>query len=614
MRLRPVLAAAAAGLLIAGPAALASISTPAHDSGNRLIAGSYVVTLRTASSSSVDSIASSLASQYGGQVGFTYHSAIRGFSINHLGAGSAASLASNPLVSMITPNYVYHVDATETPAPWGLDRIDQRNLPLNNAYTYQGDGTGVHAYDIDTGIHLTHDEFKNSDGTSRASIGTDTVGDGQNGNDCAGHGTHTAGTIGSNTYGVAKKVQLVAIRVLDCSGSGSSAGIVAGIDWVRTHAIKPAVANMSLGTQTGVTDATMDAAVNNLISSGVTVAVAAGNGAGNGIYATNACNTSPARVAAALTVSATDNTDTRPIWANIGKCVDLFAPGVGVVSSWYTSDTATQSDDGTSMATPHVTGAVAAYLSANPTATTSQVAAAIVNNATGGVVKSPGSGTPNKLLYTGFIGAGSGNASPNANFTSSCSSANTTCSFTNTSTDSDGTISSSSWTFGDGGTSTLASPSHTYATAGTYTVTLTVTDNGGATGSKSSSVTAGSVSDPDPSTPNLTSGTATSGSSAAKSAFKFYKILVPAGKTSLASVLSFSQSCGALGLSCTPDLDLYVQKDVKPTTAAFACSSAGSSVPEQCTVTNPVATWYYVGIYTYAGNAGSGFTIKSTFA
>jgi subtilisin family serine protease len=325
------------------------------------------------------------------------------------------------------------------------------------------------------------------------------MGDGQNGVDCNGHGTHTAGSIGGAVHGMAKQVSLVAVRVLDCDGSGTSAQIIAGVDWVARNAVKPAVANMSLGSQLG-TDSSIDAAVNGLNNSGVTVAVAAGNGYGNGLFAQNACNTSPADVPNALTVSATDNTDTKPVWANTGTCVDLFAPGVGVVSDWYTSSTATMTEDGTSMSAPHVAGAAALYLESHPTATPAQVASFLIGQATTGVVKSPGSGSPNRLLYVGGItGGGSGaNVPPTASFTSSTS--GLTASFTDTSTDADGSIASRAWAFGDGSTGSGSPVSHTYAAAGTYTVTETVTDNAGATASTSRSVTvsSGTSSDPDP--------------------------------------------------------------------------------------------------------------------
>jgi serine protease len=289
--------------------------------------------------------------------------------------------------------------------------------------------------------------------------------------------------------------------------------------------------------------------------------------------------------------------------------VDIFAPGVNTLSTGNSSDTATLTESGTSMSTPHVTGAAALYLAANPSATPAQVASALTTNATSGVVKSPGSGSPNRLLYTAFIGAGGGggNQAPAANFTSSCSSL--TCSFTDTSTDADGTIASRSWNFGDGTTSTAANPSKTYAAAGTYTVTLTVTDNAGATGTTSKSVTVGSGGDPDPGTPTLTSGVSKSGTSAASGGFVYYKIAVPAGASKLTIALT-GPSCGLLG--CSPDLDLFARRAAKPTTTAKDASAETGSSTETVTISNPAADWYYIGVYTYSGSSGKAFSVKAT--
>ncbi|MDT7545114.1 MAG: hypothetical protein QOE99_1224 [Actinomycetota bacterium] len=569
-------------------------------------ASSYVVRL-AAATGSVSSVVDTLVQRYGGTVGFTYTTALRGFSVT-LPQADAQRLASDPLVAAVTPDQVVTINDVQSGAQYDLDRIDQRSATLDGKYTYGATGSGVHAYDIDTGITPGHVDFG-----GRASVGYDSVGDGGNGIDCNGHGTHTAGTIAGTVHGVAKLASLVGVRVLDCSGSGSSSGIVAGVDWVARNAIHPAVANMSLGSSLG-TDSAIDAAVSGLISSGVTVAVAAGNGYGNGLYAQDACSTSPADVPTALTVSATDNTDTKPVWANTGTCVDLFAPGVGVVSDWYTSNTATSSDDGTSMSAPHVTGAAALYLQANPTATPAQVASYLTSQATAGAVKSPGSGSPNKLLYVGGItagtGGGGGNVAPVASFT--VASTDLSATFTDTSTDSDGTIASRSWAFGDGATGTGTPVTHAYAAAGTYTATLTVTDNAGASSSTSKSVTVtapGGGGDPDPSTPTLTSGTAKTGSSAAAGAFVYYKVAVPAAAKSVAIALT-GPSCGLI--SCNPDLDVYGRSGAKPTTTTYGCAAATGSNTESCTLTNPASGYAYVGVYTYSGSAGKAFTIKAT--
>lgn len=289
------------------------------------------------------------------------------------------------MVQLIVPTSL----SSQTPtSSWGLDRIDQQLLPLNNTYNYNNDGSGVSAYVIDTGIRITHTEFG-----GRATHGFDAVNDGYNGNDCHGHGTHVAGTIGGTNYGVAKNVQLIAVRVLNCSGSGTTSGVIAGIDWVTVNAVRPAVANMSLG---GSISLALDSAVTNSINSGVSYAIAAGNSS------QNACNFSPARVPAAITVGATNNSDSRPSWSNYGKCLDLFAPGVSITSAWIGSDTATNTISGTSMATPHAAGVAALKLQGSPTATPAEVAAELVTKSTANIVKNTGKNSPNRLLFTDY--------------------------------------------------------------------------------------------------------------------------------------------------------------------------------------------------------------------
>jgi subtilisin family serine protease len=290
---------------------------------------------------------------------------------------------------------------TQANATGGLDRIDQRTLPLSTTFTYTNDGADydasgndVKAYIIDTGIRYDHVDFG-----GRAIRGTDAVTPGGTAADCNGHGTHVAGTVGGSTYGVAKGVTLVAVRVLNCIGAGSNSGVIAGIDWVTGdhQAGQPAVANMSLGG--GANDA-LDAAVRNSIADGVSYAVAAGNGNLLGLPQ-DACGKSPARVTEAMTVSATNSGDRRAFWANYGGCVDWFAPGVGITSDWNSSPTATNTISGTSMASPHTTGVAALYLESNPTASPAQVAAALDAKTTKGIVGSSRSAKSN-LLFTDF--------------------------------------------------------------------------------------------------------------------------------------------------------------------------------------------------------------------
>ena len=276
---------------------------------------------------------------------------------------------------------------TQTGVTWGLDRIDQRALPLNGSYTYNATGADVNVYVVGTGIRPTHTEFG-----GRASVAFDSVGDGRNGIDCNGQSTHVAGTIGGRTYGVAKGVTLRAVRVLNCQGSGTQAAVIAGVDWVRQNHVRPAVA-VVLATTT--TNAALDTAVRNAIASGVTVVVPAANAGAD------ACGYSPGRVPEAITVGATTTSDARPTYSNTGTCLDLFAPGENITSAWNSSDTATNTIRGTSMAAAHVGGAAALYLQGNPTASPSAVRDALFNNATNGVVSAGGEGSPNKLLYTG---------------------------------------------------------------------------------------------------------------------------------------------------------------------------------------------------------------------
>ena len=332
-------------------------------------------------------IASELATTHGGKLKHVYQHALNGFAVN-MTEEQAEALSLDFRVKFVEEDSVVTADATQSNPPWGLDRIDQRNRPLNAIYTFNWTGSGVRAYVIDTGIRTSHTQFG-----GRASNVFDAFGG--SGADCNGHGTHVAGTIGGSTYGVAKSSLPRGVRVLDCNGSGSNSGVIAGVDWVRLNHIAPAVANMSLG---GGASSALDTAVNNLHNANVTIAVAAGNNNG-----ANACNVSPARAANAITVGSTTQSDARSSFSNIGTCVDIFAPGSGILSAWWTSTTATATLSGTSMASPHVAGAAALYKQANPGASSTTIRNALVNNATTGVLSNVGTGSPNRLLYTLFF-------------------------------------------------------------------------------------------------------------------------------------------------------------------------------------------------------------------
>jgi hypothetical protein len=427
--------------------------------------------------------ADQVVAQLGAGVQFRYRHALNGFAAT-LPPPALTALQRNPNVMMIVADGIATIDGSGTDnsiSSWGLDRIDQRNLPLSNSYHWDHDGAGVRAYILDTGIRASHNEFG-----SRASVGYDAIGDGRNGVDCHGHGTHVAGTVGGAEYGVARSVTLVAVRVLNCQGSGSWAQVIAGVDWVTNNRVLPAVANMSLG---GGANSALDLAVTNAVGAGVTFAVSAGNSNAN------ACNASPARAPAALTVGSTTISDARSSFSNFGTCVDLFAPGTNIKSAYHTTNTATATMSGTSMASPHVAGVAALYLSANPGASTADVETAIVNGATTGKVTNPGTGSPNRLLYSLLAGGGgTPNNPPIASFNYQCT--NLSCTFDgSTSSDPGGSVISYAWNFGDGTSGTGATASRIYTSGGSKTVTLTVTDDLGATGSTSQTFT---VSEPPP--------------------------------------------------------------------------------------------------------------------
>ena len=477
--------AALALMATATPAMAAEpVGTIRSAGGATAVEDSYIVVFknsevtRTAVGSSVDR----LLRRHGGATARTYNTAIRGAELR-VSARAAARIAADPAVAYVEQNHTVSIAATQTnPPSWGLDRIDQRNLPLDNSYTYPNTATNVTSYIIDTGIRTTHSDFG-----GRATWGTNTVD--SNNTDCNGHGTHVAGTVGGSAYGVAKGTRLVAVKVLNCQGSGTNAGVIAGIDWVTANAIKPAVANMSLG---GAASTATDNAVINSINSGVTYAVAAGNGNALGVRQ-NACNYSPARTEPAITVGATQNNDAAASFSNFGTCVDILAPGVSITSAWHTNDTATNSISGTSMASPHVAGAAALVLSANPSWTPQQVRDYLVNNATPNVITNVGTGTPNRLLYvvngstppptndfSVSVSPTSGSTAPGGSVTATVATATTNGSAQSVSLSASGlpsgaTASFSPATVTSGGSSTLTVSTSVSTPAGTYPVTVTGT-------------------------------------------------------------------------------------------------------------------------------------------
>ncbi len=352
----------------------------------RPIPGQYIVVFRD-DVADVDGKVKEKVQKANGRLKHAYKAALKGFA-GELSDEAAAALRADPDVAYVEQDQEVTIDATQANATWGLDRVDQRTLPLSTTYTYAGTASTVTAYIIDTGIRLSHTDF-----AGRASSGYDAV-DGGAADDCNGHGTHVAGTVGGAKYGVAKAARLVAVRVLGCDGSGTNSGVIAGMDWVAANAQKPAVANMSLGG--GYSTAT-NSAIARLTAANVFVAVAAGNSG------QDACRSSPASAPTATTVAASTKTDARASYSNWGSCVDLYAPGSGITSAWYQNDTQTNTISGTSMASPHVAGAAALHLAANSGATPASIDAALKGRATPNVITSNRRDTPNLLLYTGGL-------------------------------------------------------------------------------------------------------------------------------------------------------------------------------------------------------------------
>ena len=365
------------------PTAIQQESAPVRFAANgRGIEGSYIVVLKEGADPR------SVAAVAGVSPSHVYSAALNGFAAS-LNAGQLNALSHHPSVEYVEQDQVAELQTTQSSATWGIDRIDQRSLPLSGTYNYTATASAVRAYIVDTGVRATHSQFIKSDGTTRAQNNYNATGDGKN-YDCNGHGTHVAGTVGGKTYGVAKLVLIRAVKVFTCTGGSANSTIIAGIDWVTSNHIKPAVANLSLGG--GASQATDDA-VNRLSNAGVFVAVAAGNDN------VDACNVSPARASTVTTVASSTSTDAKSSFSNWGSCVELYAPGSSITSAWYTGDTATNTISGTSMASPHVAGVGALYKATYGDVSYSTIRSWLINNATTSKITGNPTGTPNRLLF-----------------------------------------------------------------------------------------------------------------------------------------------------------------------------------------------------------------------
>lgn len=464
-----------------GPvAATVARSNVAAAPANDVIPDEYIVLLR-ATPAQVPILAKQLLRGHNAELRYTYTGVLQGFAARIPGQAIEA-LKRNPVVSLIEEDRVMQADEIQVAPPsWGLDRVDQSALPLSASYSYGPTGAGVHVYIIDTGIRSTHQEI-----VGRVQPGFSAIADSLGSEDCYGHGTHVAGTVGGASVGVAKEVTLHAVRVLSCTGGGTLTGVVAGLDWVARNRVLPAVANMSLG---GGLSSTLNLAVANLAATGVAVTVSAGN------YATDACHYSPASAPEAITVGATDNLDAQANYSNYGDCLDLYAPGSAITSSWIGSDTTYRTANGTSMAAPHVAGAAALYLQLNPSASAQQVSDGLTGAATTRALSGLDRSSPNRLLYVGnMVSAPIPAPSPNppppttdeppvASFSVKCS--RWRCAFDGTGSTDDRGVVIYSWDFGNGlslSGSTYGTVSHSYMAPGTYNVTLTVVDISGQTG------------------------------------------------------------------------------------------------------------------------------------
>jgi serine protease len=451
----------------------------------------------------------------------------------------------------------------------------------------------VHAYIVDTGVLLTHNEF-----SGRMGNGFDAVTSGGNANDCHGHGTHVAGTVGGTTYGVAKGVTIHPVRVLGCTGSGTNAGVIAGMDWVAQNRVLPAVANMSLGG--GASQATDDA-VARMTAAGVTVVVAAGND-----NASDACTKSPARAPSAITVGSTTSTDARSSFSNVGTCLDIFAPGSSITSAWFTSPTATNTISGTSMASPHVAGGAALYLATNPTATPAQVTQALTSSATPGIVTDARTGSPNLLLYT-LGGAAPVDTTPPSTVSGLSATASGSAQINlswSAATDTGGSglagyriercTGAGCTSFAQIATSTTASYANTGLAASTsYSYRVRAYDGAGNNGGYSATAPATTTAGGGGGT-ELTKGVPVTGLTATTGNSLNYTMVVPAGSTNL----TFTTSGG------TGDADMYVKFGSAPTDTVYDCRPYTGGNAETCTFAAPSAGTYHVRVKAYSTFSG----------
>ncbi|MGY6588376.1 MAG: S8 family peptidase [Wenzhouxiangella sp.] len=611
------LLATATSMALASPAAELATSQPAAAEfrhAARPIQGEYIVVLREevaalaseadsrAGVPMVDAVASDMARAHGARVQETFSHVLRGFVVQ-ADDRSLVRLLMDDRVAFIEENGKVSINQTTQPnATWGLDRIDQRDLPLSGTYTYDTTAPNVYTYIVDTGVRPTHNEFGN-----RVLSGFTSINDGRGSDDCNGHGTHVAGTVAGSVYGVAKNARIVPVRVLGCTGGGTNAGVIAGMDWIAANHVKPAVANMSLG---GGASTATDNAVTNMRNAGVTVVVAAGN------ENQNACNVSPARAASAITVGSTTTNDTRSNFSNWGSCVDIFAPGSNITAAWHTSNTALNTISGTSMAAPHVAGVAALFLANNPNATPAQVENAVISNSSTGKLSGINTGSPNRLVYSRF-GGGGGSPDPdpepgelqngvavsnlsggtgsevfftldvpqgaeNLVFQISGGTGDADLYVRRGSAPTQSTYDCRPYLNGNNETCTFASPQ-----AGTWHVMIR--------GFQAySGVTLVASFDEPSNTVELDNGVPVTGLAGPQGSEFFFTLDVPQGATDLVFQMS-----GGSG-----DADLYVRRGAEPTQSTYDCRPYLNGNNETCTFANPQAGTWHVMVRGFSAFSG----------